>query len=162
MKRKWLIVMGALVLCASIAIWATPGSGISSSTLSFGLASDALHTWAGSTAADGSPWHFQLKTEGSPTEIRVAELDIAPGGYSGWHSHTGPVLVLVDAGTGASYSTDCVRTEVHAGMAYFEDVGEVHNLRNESETEHLRLTTVNFRAQGIPGRTEAPSVCGLP
>ena len=39
---------------------------------------------------------FQTK---DPTDVRVARIDIAPGGYSGWHHHPGIVIVTVASGS---------------------------------------------------------------
>src|SRR4029077_12020816 len=42
---------------------------------------------------------FQKESE----DVVVRQLTIAPGGNSGWHSHPGPVLVLVTQGSVVNY-----------------------------------------------------------
>ncbi len=61
-------------------------------------------------------------------EVVVQEITIAPGGTTGWHSHPGPVVVVVKAGT-LTYIRDaggeCVSTPYSAGKA-FVDPGQGH------------------------------------
>jgi quercetin dioxygenase-like cupin family protein len=47
---------------------------------------------------------FQTK---EPTDVRVARVDIAPGGYSGWHHHPGIVIVTVASGAVTFTESDC-------------------------------------------------------
>ena len=47
---------------------------------------------------------FQTK---DPTDVRVARIDIAPGGYSGWHHHPGIVIVTVASGAVTFTRSDC-------------------------------------------------------
>ena len=43
-------------------------------------------------------WNMRLKTK-SDTDIGADRLTVQPQGYSGWHSHPGPVFVTVTQGT---------------------------------------------------------------
>jgi hypothetical protein len=47
---------------------------------------------------------FQTK---DPTDVRVARIDIAPGGRSGWHHHPGIVIVTVMSGAVTFTNSDC-------------------------------------------------------
>jgi hypothetical protein len=47
---------------------------------------------------------FQTKV---PTDFRVTRIDIAPGGYSGWHHHPGLVIVTVLSGEVTFTNSDC-------------------------------------------------------
>jgi hypothetical protein len=47
---------------------------------------------------------FQTK---GPTDVRVARVEIAPGGYSGWHHHPGVVIVTVASGSVTFTHSDC-------------------------------------------------------
>jgi quercetin dioxygenase-like cupin family protein len=55
----------------------------------------------------------KLKSDGvkfqtnEPTDVRVARVDIAPGGYSGWHHHPGIVIVTVLSGAVTFTNSDC-------------------------------------------------------
>jgi quercetin dioxygenase-like cupin family protein len=61
-------------------------------------------------------------------EVVVQEITIAPGGTTGWHSHPGPVVVVVKAGT-LTYvraaGGECSSTPYSAGSA-FVDPGQGH------------------------------------
>ena len=61
-------------------------------------------------------------------EVVVQEITIGPGGTTGWHSHPGPVVVVVKAGT-LTYVREangvCIDTPYRAGTA-FVDPGQGH------------------------------------
>jgi len=95
MKVTTKLVISVLALF-SAAVWATPGSGVLFNIiLNRAQAPEHLHTEAKGESADGSKWHLQLKTEGAPSDIIVQDQALAPGGYGGWHSHPGPVILTV-------------------------------------------------------------------
>jgi quercetin dioxygenase-like cupin family protein len=76
------------------------------------------------------------------TDIVVANIAITPGGTSGWHSHPGPVLVVVKTGVLTIYRGDdptCSPTLHPAGTAFTEEGGVVHIARNEGA---VNVTTV--------------------
>ena len=165
MRFKKQIAAAATVLLAIAVCWATPGSGILfNNILNVGRTVDNLRSNVGGEAADGSKWHVQLKTEGAPSDIVVQDLALAPGAYGGWHSHPGPVIITVQQGIASFYETDCVRHDYPAGTAFIEDGDVVHNLRNESATEALRVFDTFIIPAGAPRRIEQPqpSTCGLP
>lgn len=68
----------------------------------------------------------------------VQQITIQPGGFTGWHTHPGPVIVMVESGTFTVYQgsdTSCT------GFAYGPDEsfidpgqGNVHSARNEGTT----------------------------
>jgi hypothetical protein len=47
---------------------------------------------------------FQTKR---PTDVRVQQFDIAPGGFSGWHHHPGIVILAVQSGLVTLTHSDC-------------------------------------------------------
>ena len=68
------------------------------------------------------------------TDIAVAQVDIQPGGFSGWHYHPGPVLVVVKSGTITFYSADerkCAPRVHGPGTSFIEQGGIVGIARNE-------------------------------
>ena len=164
MRVRITLTISVLVLF-SAAVWATPGSGVLFNTiLNQAKAPGGLHSDAMGQASDGSFWHLQLKTEGAPSDFIVQDTALAPGGYSGWHSHPGPVLITVKEGTASWYDADCVLHTYTTGMAFIEDAGANHNVRNESTTENLRLVNTFIIPTGVARRTEetAPPQCNLP
>jgi quercetin dioxygenase-like cupin family protein len=63
-------------------------------------------------------------------EIVVATTVVQPGGSSGWHSHPGGVIVVVQAGEitfHSSIGNHCDVTTYKAGQAFIERPGEVGN-----------------------------------
>jgi quercetin dioxygenase-like cupin family protein len=66
------------------------------------------------------------------SDVLQTDLVFQPGGTTGWHSHPGPVVVVVKTGALTEiHSNGC--TTVHpAGSAFFETAGEVHNAINET------------------------------
>jgi Cupin domain len=61
-------------------------------------------------------------------EVVVQEVTIGPGGTTGWHSHPGPVVVVVKQGTLTYVRADggvCSSTPYGAGTA-FVDPGQGH------------------------------------
>lgn len=73
---------------------------------------------------------IRLKTHG-PSDILQTKIVVQPGGDTGWHTHPGPVIVVVKSGVVNEYhSNGCV--SVHsAGSVFFEEEGEVHRVVNE-------------------------------
>jgi quercetin dioxygenase-like cupin family protein len=79
---------------------------------------------------------IQIKTKG-PRDMLVTSISVDPGGSFGWHTHPGPVLVAVSAGTLTVYEPRdgvCERSTVGAGDAFVEDGADVHLARNEGST----------------------------
>jgi len=50
-----------------------------------------------------------------PSDVYIASNTVAPGGYSGWHTHPGPSVVLVKSGTRRSM-TATTQTARLSGM----------------------------------------------
>jgi quercetin dioxygenase-like cupin family protein len=71
-------------------------------------------------------------------EISEQHVTIPPGGSSGWHSHSGVVLVQIVSGTLTLYEGDdptCSPARVSAGTGFVEaGFGNVHDVRNEGST----------------------------
>ena len=82
-------------------------------------------------------WKAQLKTHGQ-SDVYVVDNKFPPGATVGWHSHPGPSLILVVAGTVTNYLGDdpSCTPHVYAAGAGFVDPGSghVHLLRNETST----------------------------
>ena len=70
------------------------------------------------------------------SDVYVVDNKFAPGGTSGWHSHPGPSLILVVAGTVTNYSGDdpsCTPHVYTKGDGFIDPgSGDVHMLRNET------------------------------
>ena len=55
-----------------------------------------------------------------------------PGGETGWHTHPGPVVVVVKSGALTEYHSNGCVTVHPAGSVFFESEGEVHRAINQT------------------------------
>ena len=67
-----------------------------------------------------------------PSDVLQTQLIFQPGGATGWHTHPGPVVVVIKSGALTEiHSNGC--TTVHpAGSVFFEEAGVVHNALNQT------------------------------
>jgi quercetin dioxygenase-like cupin family protein len=76
-------------------------------------------------------------------ESVVQQIVISPGGQTGWHSHPGPVIVLIKTGAMTFYDGDdptCSPITYSAGQSFIDSgQGHVHIAWNESASEDLEL-----------------------
>ena len=87
------------------------------------------------------------------SDVVVQRIRIAPGGEFGWHTHPGPVVVVVTSGALTFYGArdqECRPVVYRAGQAFVDPgVGHVHNARNEG-TDTLEFWATYF-VPGEPG-----------
>jgi len=73
----------------------------------------------------------------------MQQIVLAPGGFTGWHSHPGPAIALVKAGTLTVYSAEdagCEPVTYAAGQAFVDPgQGHVHNAYNLSATDNAEV-----------------------
>jgi len=135
MNARW--PMAGVLGIASVALFAnsvsatTPVPGVTTSILVQSTV-DPLNIH--SHTESGTPWGAQLKTHGT-TDAYVVDNKFAVGSDTGWHSHPGPSLVFVVAGSVTNYSSDdpACRPHVYNAGSNFVDKGgtDSHLLRNE-------------------------------
>ena len=145
----------------------TVASGFVSTAVARG-SSEAFHI----RSTDG--FDVEIKTKDS-TDIAVSNVVVASGGSSGWHSHPGPVLVVVKTGAitfyragkhngldgddenrnNAANGPTCSRTVYPAGSAFVEvpAPGHVMLAKNEGTTE-ATLTATYFAPPGAALRID--------
>jgi quercetin dioxygenase-like cupin family protein len=165
MSKKTLKVMaagafvaGAFGVIALRAVWATPPKGVTQTILAGPVLLDDIHV-----VSQSRKYGVMIKTRGL-SDAYVVHNSIAPGGDTGWHSHPGPVFVLVTAGTATKYDADdptLTPEDFPAGTGYVEGVGDVHIVRNERDTD-LELVAVFLVPQGAPRRIDEPPPPGSP
>jgi len=83
--------------------------------------------------AQGSSTEHQIRIHATgPNDILQARLVFQPGGDTGWHTHPGPVIVVVNSGAlTETHRNGCIT--VHpAGSVFFESAGEVHRATNQT------------------------------
>jgi hypothetical protein len=117
----------------------------------------------------------EIKTKDN-TDIVVSNVLVAPGGTSGWHTHPGPVLVVVKTGSitfyragkhgenggdengdNATNASTCSRTVYPAGSAFVEvpAPGHVMLAKNEGDGE-ATVTATYFAPVGAALRINRP------
>jgi quercetin dioxygenase-like cupin family protein len=153
--------IGALVAAALIVLpaRATPSTGVTTTILAKSLF-DEIHVSARANIPD--LWKAKLKTRGQ-SDVYVVDNKFAPGGATGWHSHPGPSLILVVAGTVTNYEGDdasCTPHTYSAGAGFIDPgSGHVHLLRNE--TGALAQTiAVQLLPKGADRRIDVPVAPG--
>jgi hypothetical protein len=73
-----------------------------------------------------------------PADVYIGSVQLLPGAsYAGWHTHPGPVWVVVSTGELAVYGPDTCRTVYAAGSAYLAEPATAYDLRNESSAPTL-------------------------
>ena len=98
----------------------------------------------------------------------VQQIVIGPGGHTGWHSHPGPVVVVVKTGALTFYSSEdptCTGRTFTAGQAFIDSgQGHIHIARNLSASENVELWATYFDVPpGGAFRVDAgdPGTCGF-
>lgn len=159
MRRMEFLGVVALVstAMASVAL-ATPSSGIVSGTVM-------------ARASFVDPVDIKIKVDGGHEEVLhvsnaretvMQQIVIGPGGSTGWHSHPGPVVVLVKAGELTLYSGDdptCMGRTYSAGQAFIDaGQGHTHVGRNLNLAQNTELWVTYFDVPpGQPFRIDAPN-----
>jgi len=97
-----------------------------------------------------------LKTHGQ-SDVYVVDNKLPPGATTGWHSHPGPSLILVVAGTWGR------RPRVDPAGAGFIDPGggDVHMLRNETDAP-AETIAVQLLPKDAGRRIDAPAPGNCP
>jgi hypothetical protein len=107
-----------------------------------------------------------LQKSSNTGDVVVSQIIIEPGGHFGWHSHPGPVLVVVKAGSLTTYDADdptCTGITFPAGSVYIDDgYGDVHIARNEGSTPLEVWATFLDVPPGQSPRIDAPDPGNCP
>jgi quercetin dioxygenase-like cupin family protein len=144
-------VISIFAVCIAAVALATPGGGVLSNIISratFG----PFHVESESGGFD-----VELKSKGL-SDIVTQTITLAPEGHSGWHSHPGPAIVSVKAGSLTFYEAhdpSCTPHVFPAGTGFVEPGDHVHIARNEG-TENLTLNVTYIIPQNAPQRIDEP------
>ncbi|HEY3212464.1 MAG TPA: cupin domain-containing protein [Actinomycetota bacterium] len=148
MKRavRWALVsfgLAGMVTAMTVAPGAaTPPSGLTNVPLA-----------RGSNATDGT---IPLK---AGSDVAIAQITVSPGGSSGWHSHPGGAIVVVQQGSLTvfkSVGSECQPTTYTAGQAFVERPGEVDQVINTGTIPYVLFVTFPRVPQGESARTDEP------
>jgi quercetin dioxygenase-like cupin family protein len=148
MKRavRWALVsvgLAGVVTAMTVAPGgATPPSGLTNIPLA-----------RGTNTTDGS---IPLK---AGSDVALAQITVNPGGSSGWHSHPGGAIVVVQQGSLTVYESvgsKCETTTYTAGQAFIERPGEVDQVINTGTIPYILFVTFPRVPQGESARTDEP------
>ena len=67
-----------------------------------------------------------------PSDVLQTELIFQSGAATGWHTHPGPVVVVVKSGALTEIHSDGCITVHPSGSVFFEEAGVVHNAVNQT------------------------------
>ena len=130
-----------------VAVNAVPGAA----TQPVGFASQLLGR--GTYVSDGTlPMRQGL-------DIVVSKISVVPGGSSGWHSHPGGAIVIVQQGeltVYASVGNHCDITRYTHGQSFVERPGEVVDAVNTGSTNYIILATFPGVPVGGSTRIDQP------
>ncbi|HEU5235779.1 MAG TPA: cupin domain-containing protein [Pyrinomonadaceae bacterium] len=97
-----------------------------------------------------------------PSDVLQTLLVFQAGGDTGWHTHPGPVVVVVKTGALTEYHSNGCVTVHPAGSVFFEKQDEVHRAVNQTGGEAQAYVTF-ISPTGIPPLIPASDpggVCG--
>ncbi len=156
-QLAFLVIVAAVSTGLAGVALATPGSGVLMAPV-----------FARASFADQTDIKFKIKGQGQEVihvnnaqQTVIQQVVIAPGGHTGWHSHPGPVVVLIKSGQMSFYSSEdptCTVRTYSAGEAFVDSgQGHVHIARNEG-SENLEIWATYFDVPpGGAFRIDAPN-----
>jgi len=154
MKGKILL---AFVLSVAAVALATPPFGVLlNHIVAMGTTSEEikeeLHVASTDAAAEDQEWRLHLRTHGA-SDFYVQQLVLAPGGYSGWHTHPGLLVGTVVSGAIDFYDENCQKRSFTEGQVFTETT-QVHAIKNPG-TVNTTLSIAYLIKHSEPRRIEA-------
>ncbi len=162
LKLAVLGVMLAATICAGL-VWATTGSGTSSTLLGRGTFDGAIKVERETSGANHEEWEAEVEVKPS-LDVATQIITFQPNGQSGWHSHPGPVFITVMSGTMTFYESDdptCSPIVRTAGQGYLDAGKHAHIARNESGAPAINVVTY-FAPVGAALRIDQPKPGNCP
>ena len=152
MKTKAFVVIAVAigaVFLSSNAVMANPAVGFTAKVLAKGTLSER---------AEINALGVKFSTKQS-TDVYVQQVDIAPGGISGWHEHPGLVMVTVATGAVIVHSGCQAGQQYSAGQSFVEPPLTPIMVENASSTSPAQ----NFATLVVPaGRAPRIELPGAP
>jgi quercetin dioxygenase-like cupin family protein len=98
------------------------------------------------------------------TNVAIAQITVIPGGSSGWHSHPGGAIVVVQQGSLTVYVSvgdECRVDTYSAGQAFVERPGQVNQVVNTGTVPYTLFVTFPRVPAGASARTDEanPGTC---
>ena len=133
-------LMSAVIIAAAVtvlagAVWATPGAGTTGVVAARAAFADIVDLKF--SIRDGYRGRDNVQVRNARDTV-MQQITFAPGGFSGWHSHPGPAVVLIRSGELTFYDGDdesCSGRTFSAGQALIDPgQGHVHYAVNQGTT----------------------------
>jgi quercetin dioxygenase-like cupin family protein len=135
----------AMAMMAVAVVQATPPSGQHPSTPTVGALDDAI-------VINTDRIKFQTK---DPIDVATYSVTYDGGGFSGWHTHPGLILVTVQSGS-VVRMVGCSSSTYVAGQSFIEsDEQEVGAIANASATEQAVVLATQITPRGSARRIDA-------
>lgn len=160
-----LVAVLAVVWCVDVPAGATPPSGVSFTELSRATVPgfDARRRYFQASDDAGSHrkklWKIEMEATRTIDVVTVLFM-VQPGGNSGWHTHPGPAVFTIRAGTLTMYDNDdptCTPQHFPAGTGSIEADTSAHGHLLRNETDTVAETVVTFLVPvGALVRTDLP------
>jgi quercetin dioxygenase-like cupin family protein len=151
-------VAGAVLALAAVAT--LPIVGVASGTPATGSAvTTALNRATIEDAVIVNTDAVQLHVH-TPADVAQTNTVAQAGWSSGWHSHTGPVLVSVKTGALRITNGECLAASVAAGQVFVERPGVRYQAQNLGPGTTEWFTT-QLIPQGASTRIDEPAACGI-
>jgi quercetin dioxygenase-like cupin family protein len=159
--RRFVSLFCGVLLCGALlpgAASATRSEGVSAEPVAFGSLPEPIR-------AKLKDHHDGFGDGTAVAQIAVIKFTIAPGGFFGWHTHGGPVWVVIAAGELTLYDSDdttCTGQVHKPGSAFLDSGNHVHNARNEGVNPVVVYGTFMLPAGGaVRVDAEDPKVCAF-
>jgi len=151
----------SLAWCAGLPAEATPATGVAFTILNRATVPefDATRRFRQESNGPGHPKNWKIELEATRMiDVVTVLFTVQPGGQSGWHTHPGPALFTISAGTLTMYEADDPSCTPHAfptGTGSIEAGTSRHNHLLRNETASVAQTIVTFLVPvGAPIRTD--------
>jgi quercetin dioxygenase-like cupin family protein len=100
---------------------------------------------------------FQTK---EPTDLAVTQFNFAPDTTSGWHHHSGVLMVTVQSGTVTTHDDNCQTQTYSAGQVFVESGTAPFMVSNESPDTAAVAYATQVWPDGSPARiNDTPPAC---
>jgi len=149
MTKRKAIVVAAIALAAlgifGVTALATAGAGVIGTTQVRGTLPNHVHV-----NVDG----IKFSTK-DPTDVVVQTFTYAPGGFSGWHTHPGFVLVVVESGA-ITLQVGCSVHTYSVGQSFYES-GTTPIMARNNGAEPTVVRATYIAPKGVNVRRDVPT-----
>ena len=153
-----IVAVGAFICATAFVIKATPPSGISFTKVGRATVPE-FNVKRKDKALD---WTIRLDAD-QPIDVATQIVTFQPGGFSGWHTHPGPVFFTVRTGTQTVYEGDDPTCTPHVFTAGTGAVEAATNMvRNETGSVAEAVVTYMVPVGVNPLRTDLPNPGNCP